>query len=117
MTGDSFVLFSSMPHFEKLEVNLTPESIYMKEECGLIKHTDIILYIYIYIIYILHYIYITLYIYYIIYYIIYILHIYIIVCTPLFFPLGSEPPIGPQFLGGVCRERGMTFFKGIEILR
>ena len=30
-----------MQNFEKLEVNLTPESIYVKEECGLKKHTDI----------------------------------------------------------------------------
>ena len=68
MTRDCIVLIFSIQHFEKLEVNLTPESIYMKEECGLIKHTDIILYIYIY------YIYITLYIYYIIYILHYILH-------------------------------------------
>ena len=29
-----------MQHFEKLEVNLAPESIYMKEECGIKKHTE-----------------------------------------------------------------------------
>ena len=28
-----------MQHFRKLEVNLTPEGIYMKGECGLKKHT------------------------------------------------------------------------------
>ena len=39
-----------MQHFEKLEVNLTPESIYIKEECGLKKHADTFcIYIYKYI--------------------------------------------------------------------
>ena len=33
-----------MKNFEKIEVYLTPESIYMKEECGLKKHTDIYIY-------------------------------------------------------------------------
>ena len=39
LTANCIVLFISMQHFEKLEANLTPESIYMKEECGLKKHT------------------------------------------------------------------------------
>ena len=35
LTRDCIVFFSSMQHFEKLEINLTPKSSYMKEDCGL----------------------------------------------------------------------------------
>ena len=45
---ETVLFFLSVPRFEKLRDNLTPESIYMKKECGLKKHTDKI-YIYIYI--------------------------------------------------------------------
>ena len=45
---DCITLFSSMEHFAKIEANLTPENIYIKEQCGLKKHTDIYIYTYTY---------------------------------------------------------------------
>ena len=63
-----------MQQFEKLKVNLIPESIYMKDECGLKKHTDIYIYIHIHI-----HIYIYIYILHIYYIYMYIIYIYIYV--------------------------------------
>ena len=37
LTRDWIVFFSSMQHFEKLGINLTAKSTYMKEDCGLKK--------------------------------------------------------------------------------
>ena len=56
-----------------VSTNLTPQSIYMKEECGLKKYLDIHIKIYIFIIYIYIYIYTYIYVYnYIYVYVIYI---------------------------------------------
>ena len=44
LTWTCIVLFFSMKNFEKLVVTFTLKSIYMKEECGLKKHTDMYMY-------------------------------------------------------------------------